>query len=309
MATSGGVPTFRVPRYGLAFPSEILARSLDLIGRGIWSGINQVRFRRWMKNFTTDEEKYFAACVIDALIYRSDEQTTALVAQLFQRSLIDLARLDPLPVAAVDDWVQRLRDSSCVIRLVPAVKNADYIHKSAPLVSRLLKRQFAIRPQWIVKPWELRQHVGAGAKVLVFIDDFLATGQQFEDFIVEEKLEWIFGEAYVIYAPFVAHENGIGYLRHKYKHLRVTAAEVLDGRHELLNPVARAFDDGVNTPEAAREFYLSLLDAKGIRMQEHNRFGFGGLALTYVFKHAVPDNDLPLLWYPGASDWLPLFDR
>lgn len=39
-----------------------------------------------------------------------------------------------------------------------------------------------------------------------------------------------------------------------------------------------------------------------------DRFGYGGLGLAYAFEHAVSDNNLPLLWWPGA-DWTPLFDR
>lgn len=311
MSTGGGLisASFGVPRYGLNFSSDILFRSLDLIGRGIWSGIDQVRLRKWMKNFTTNEEKYFAASVLDALIYRSDEQTTALVLQLFQRSLVDLVRLDPLPLGTVDNWIERLQGRDPGIRLVAAVKRSDPPYKSAHIVSRLMKRQFLIRPEWIAKPWELDEHIRAGAKVLVFIDDFLGTGQQFEELLTQEHLGSIFGAAYVIYAPFVAHHAGIDYLRRKYPQLRVTAAEVLDERHELFNPTARAFDDDVNTSEVAKDFYFVLLQKKGILLHGDDRLGFGGLGLTYVFEHAIPDNNLPLLWHPSGADWFPLFDR
>lgn len=265
-----------------------------------------------MKNFVSDEDRYLAACILDSLIYRSDEQTTALVQHLFQRPLADLVRVDHCPLGRIEDWLQRLRrDVDPHIRLVAAVKRTDAPHKSAHLVSRLMKRQLAVRPNWVAKPWEIPGHVARGAQVLVFIDDFLGTGRQFEELIELENLRWIFSKAYVVYAPFVAHEAGINYLKDstRYPTLRIIAAEVLDRRHQLFDAEACVFDDGVNTPDLAKLHYFDLLNRVGIRLSDEDRLGYGKLGLTYCFEHAVPDNNLPLLWHQGNPDWVPLFDR
>lgn len=312
--SSIGVPAsrFGVPQHGASYPTAILSRGLDLIERNVWSGLKAVRLRTWMKNFVTDEDRYLAACVLDSLIYRSNEQTDALVQHLFQRSLADLVRLDVCPLGKINDWLPRLRlNTDPLIRLVPAVKQNDPTHKSAHLVSRMMKRQLSIRPDWICKPWELTAHIGKGVQVLVFVDDFLGTGQQFEELIEVEDLRWTFNQAYVVYAPFVAHETAIAYLRHpaRYPQLRITAAEILDHRHQLFETGAHIFDDGLNTPELARAHYCDLLNKVGIQLVGDDRFGFGGLGLTYCFEHAVPDNNIPLLWHPGNHNWVPLFDR
>ena len=231
---------------------------------------------------------------------------------LFQRPLTDLVRTDICPLGRIEDWLERLRGTADPqIRLVAAVKRSDPPHKSAHLVSRLMKRQLAIRPNWVARPWEVATHVARGAQVLVFIDDFLGTGRQFEQLIGLENLDWIFGKAYVIYAPFVAHESGIKYLTDpsRYPTLRVAAAEVLDSRHQLFRPEACVFDDGVNTPDLAKAHYFDLLSRMGIPLSGDDRLGFGGLGLSYCFEHAVPDNNLPLLWHPGNQNWVPLFDR
>lgn len=263
-----------------------------------------------MKNFDSDEERYFAACVLDSLIYRSEEQTTSLVVHLFLRPLVDLTRLDPTPLGQIDDWLDRLRGSSDPgIRLVAAVKQRDEPHKSAHLVSRLMKRQLAVNSRWLAKPWELDQHIKRGAQVLVFIDDFLGTGEQFEELLTVERLDWLFGHAYVVYAPFAAHKEGITNLKRKFPLLHVVGAEVLDERHAPFKSEARCFDDGVNNAAGAEAFYFDLLAKKGIPLNGVDRLGFGGLGLAYVFEHAVPDNNLPILWHQGNSDWMPLFDR
>ena len=301
--------TFGVPPYGYGFDSRILTRSLALIDRGIWGGLKPVRLKRWLKNFETDEERYLAACVLDALIYRSDDQTTALLLHLFQHSLIDLTRRTPTALGPIEDWLSTLRASRSGIRLVAAVKQSDPPHKSAHLISRLMKRQLSVRPQWIAKPWELRQHMLTGAKVLVFIDDFLGSGKQFEELLKQERLEWLFSVATVIYAPFVAHVEGIAYLEKIYPLLRISAAEVLDQKHQLFHPSCSSFRDDRNSPEGAEAFYYEFLIRKGIPLSSADRLGFGGLGLTYVFEHAVPDNNLPILWWPGNGNWAPLFDR
>lgn len=300
---------FAVPPYGYGFDSRILTRSLALIDRGIWGGLKPVRLKRWLKNFETEEEKYLAACVLDALIYRSDDQTTALLLHLFQHSLVDLTRRTPTVVGPVQDWLSILRSPTSAIRLVAAVKQSDPPHKSAHLISRLMKRQLNVRQQWIAKPWELRQHLLTGAKVLVFIDDFLGSGKQFEELLRQERLEWIFTAATVIYAPFVAHVDGIAYLERAYPLLRIAAAEVLSEKHQLFHPSCSSFNDGLNSHASAEAFYYDFLIRKGIPLSSTDRLGFGGLGLTYAFEHAVPDNNLPILWWPGSGAWAPLFDR
>lgn len=84
---------FKLPRDGKIYIDQIVERCTSLIQCGIWGDMHPSHLRRWMKNFTTDEEKYFAACVLDSLIYRSKSQTIALIRQLFQRALPDLTRL------------------------------------------------------------------------------------------------------------------------------------------------------------------------------------------------------------------------
>jgi hypothetical protein len=172
-----------------------------------------------------------------------------------------------------------------------------------------MKRHLAVRAQWIAKPWELDQHLNTGAQILVFIDDFLGTGQQFEELVQQENLDRMFGSAYVVYAPFVAHRVGIERLKKRFPQIKITAAEILDERHGLFNKLSRCFEDGVNTPETAKNFYSDLIKHKHLAVPSSIWLGFGGLGLAYVFQHAVPDNNLPILWSAGAGGWMPLFDR
>jgi hypothetical protein len=120
---------------------QILSRSKDLINCGIWADLHPSRLLLWMNNFITDQEKYFGACVLDTLIYRSQRQIIALIKQLFQRSLPDLTRLDPTPFGHIEDWENRLSSrwvGDPGVRLVAAVQSHYPPGKSAHLIARLM---------------------------------------------------------------------------------------------------------------------------------------------------------------------------
>ncbi len=304
---------FQVPSDGSTYVESIVTRCTDLVTHQIWEGIHVSRLRRWMANFTSDEERYFAACLLDSLVYRSTAQTVALINQLFQRVLPDLTRLDPSPLGYVDDWLSLLRrprsQGDPAIRLVAVVQQSDPPTKSAYIVARLMKRHLKVRESWIIKPWELSTHIEAGAKVFIFIDDFLGTGGQFEKVVAAEQLKPILKHGYFAYAPLAAHVRGVGHLEGRFRSLRVRAVESLNSSHSLFHRDSKCFDDGQNTPESAKAFYYRLLRRKGIRVTAARRGGFGHLQLAYVFEHAAPNNCLPLLWWSSAPDFRPLFDR
>lgn len=107
----GSTPTFQLPVDGLTYTRDIFQRCSDLIAFDIWKDLDPSQFRKWLNNFTTSEERYFAACILDGLIYRSKDQTVSLVKQLFGRVLPDLTRLDASPLGCIDNWMERLRRS------------------------------------------------------------------------------------------------------------------------------------------------------------------------------------------------------
>jgi hypothetical protein len=265
-----------------------------------------------MRNFTTDLERYFAACVLDALIYRSKNQTIALIKQLFQRALPDLTRLDPTPLGQIEDWQERLHSQSPVsdpqIRLVAAVRKEDSPTKSAYVMARYMMQSLSIPKRWIIKPWEISRHIDRGINIFVFIDDFLGTGSQFKLTLTEENLAPHLSDSYMVYAPLVSHIDGIKSLRSQFKTLRLCPVEVLGESYSLFHPTSHAFNDQLNTPAGARRFYYQILRSKGIEIPRSERRGIGNLELAYAFEHATPDNCLPILWF-REEPWQPLFEN
>ena len=299
--------SFQLPKFGPDYTERISARCENLIQYRIWEGVDLTRLRQWRRNFKTDEAKYFSACLLDSLIYRSEAQTCALSRQLFQRSLPDVVRSYPLPISPVTDWLSLLGGNvDPLIRVVPVIRDDDPPTKSGFLIARLFKRILRVNEAWIIKPENIPTHASS-TKVLLFVDDFLGTGDQFTRFVA--GLKDYCETHYVIYAPLTAHDDGINSVRSDFPHLRIAWGEQLQASHNVFHPDSNCFDDGINTPAGAQDFQASLFEEFGITLGRECQLGYGGAGLAYSFQHACPDNCLPLFWWSKTSSFTPLFDR
>ena len=238
---------FSLPQGAHAYIREITERCEELINIGIWSGIDVQRLQRWLNNFKTEQEEYFAACILDNLIYRSNDQTKSLLKQLFQRTLPDLTRLNVSPVGTIYDWEERLKKSlinlpvNPEIRLVTAAGITDPPTKSTHEIARFIKRFLRVDERWIINSWEIIENVRRGVKIFIFIDDFLGTGTQFEGLINDGGLNHVLSEAYFAYLPLAAHVQGIRYLERNFPSLHVSATEILCESHGVFHKESTCF--------------------------------------------------------------------
>ncbi len=306
MATS---PLFQLPKDGAIYTKSVFSRCHDLIGYNVWSGIEPHRLDSWIANFKTPEERYFAARVLDVLIYRSDRQTVALMKQLFHRIIPDLARHRRLN-SALRVVYRSLQDASVDpgVRIVPVIPPDEPPTKSGPTIARMLKRHLRFHEGWFMSPDDVHSTIGHVAG-FVFVDDFLGTGQQFLAFLRRAGLEALLSSGCFIYTPLAGHVRGLRDLHSAFPALHVDTVELLDDSHALFDEASGSFPDDVNSAEIARDFYYTLLDDRKIDIDGPNRRGVGHFELTYAFEHAIPDNSLPVLSWRYSDNWQPLFDR
>jgi len=300
---------FQLPKDGAIYTDSIFNRCHDLISYDVWAGIEPHRLDLWIRNFDTAEGRYFAARLLDSLIYRSDKQTVSLMKQMFHRALPDLSRSQGLSInlqSAYTDLQQTSFDPG--LRLVPVIPPGESPTKSGPLIGRMLRRQLNFKDSWIVPPDQVSSHLSK-IKTFVFVDDFLGTGLQFSQFLSQTGLDNLLSKGSFIYAPLAAHIEGIKHLNRTHSKLFVETVEALGDEHAFFHDVARNFPDEVNSTETARDFYYNLMHQKDIEISGPNRRGFGHFELAYAFEHAVPDNSLPILWWGHSSKWQPLFKR
>lgn len=310
---SSSMPTFAVPPDGEVFTNDILERAGALIDAGIWEGIDHVRLRTWLRNFDSPEEKYFAACVLDGLVYRSVGQTVAMMEQMLERTLVDHTRGSPPPKDVPGDWLAALRTRRGMgdpkIRIVPVIRDKDPPTKSGPQLARMYRRYLGLEDAWMIWPWQIQDQIKKGAKAFIFIDDFLGTGTQFARFGKKFDFANVLQGVYAVYAPLVAHREGLQCLAKELPYVGVCVVEALGARHSAFSPESPYFNDGTNSAASTKQFYEGLLERKLGSVPPNYREGWGKLQLTYVFQHAVPNNCLPILWWDQPGSWTPLFGR
>jgi hypothetical protein len=292
-----------LPKDWKIYSNSIRDRCRDLIEYKIWSGIDLNRFEMWRQNFKTDAEKYFSACVLDSLIYRSNPQTYALINQMLYKELNNLFRV--LGISDLQNFphclMEKYRDP--LIRLIPCIKSTSPVTKSSNEVLRFMKRYFRISENWIINPWNINDEIKNGVRAFIFIDDFLGTGHQLEEVIVDSSLEDVIDNNLIIYASLTGHCQGVSYLKGLYPKLNIISSETLNwNNHAFFGNYFPAEQD------LAKAFYLEMLQQRGITLSPGHQYGYGDLELTFAFEHAAPDNSLQVL-HKRNDKWAPLFDR
>jgi hypothetical protein len=302
-------PPFLVPVDGPTFIEQVRSRCHDLIQCGIWSGLHIQKLNQWWSNFTTESERYFAACLLDSVIYRSDEQTIALMRQLIQRVLPDHGRT----TGGITDWEDRLRKPGLFdpgIRLVPVIPCGSAQGKSAHVILRQFEKRLGVPSRLMARAEDISSLVATGVDTFLFVDDLLGTGNQFvDDFARPHGLGVAPKTIRFIYAPLVAHVDGINHIAQSLPNISVAAAELLGPQHAIFGADSRSFNDGTNTSKAAWNVYANILASRGITLNASQLRGYGALELAFFFEHAAPDNSLPIFWWKDCPHWKPLFYR
>ncbi len=253
---------FKVPINGEIYIHTVQDRCADLISYGIWNGLNQIDIKKWFKNFNGIEEKYFAACVLDYLVYRSESQTEALAMNIFTKNLLNTLRKKGLELDNHRSLINLLRSTTNPnIRLVTIASKMDRPSKSSEIILRMMRRgDLDLNENLFIKPSEVEQEINNGVKYLVFVDDFLGTGNQFTGMVKEFGLNLTFSKVQAVYSPLVAHIEGINNVTKECANLSIVYGEFLNSNSNIFNV---AFNDKVNTPISAKNFYDKILDKYG----------------------------------------------
>ncbi|WP_296385406.1 hypothetical protein [Winogradskyella sp.] len=297
---------FSLPPNADTYIYTVKDRCMDLIRHNIWNGIRQDELNRWFGNFNNDLEYYFAACILDALIYRSSDQVTSLGNELFTKKLPLCLNKCGHAFVNYRDLLDLLKSQPTnELRLVSVTLKNERPVKSSNVVLRDFRRKIGLNDNWFIHPAEVKTELKNGVNTFIFIDDFLGTGSQFEGMYKENGFELLLSNANSIYSPLVAHETGIKFLNDKCGSVQIVSAEFLN---KELDVFSFAFNDDVNNGEIAKEFYDSLLDKYKFDLLDKNKYGFGNLGLAYTFYHSAPDNCLNILW-DDKNGWYPLIKK
>lgn len=291
-------------------------RAKQLIDMGIWSGIEKHHYFKWIKQFESFEERLLASLLSNEVVYRSKEQLKSLLYQSIDKG-VPQAKFEK-----TGDFSEFRKFSKVCDKynppdeyiIVPVIKDNDPPTKSGPLIARLYKRLVGVNESIMKWPWSLGDLTNVST--VIFVDDFLGTGNQFQKFFEHHDFKSKLGEdIQVIYCPLTASSGGIQALKEFIPNLYLSPIEETSYNDNFFKAVKNKYKLDSNELDELFDIYLSFLRkvkmhklGGNITSKTNMAFGYMGLSLTFAYDHATPNASLPLLW-ASNSNYLALFTR
>lgn len=301
---------FHVPSDRRGFYGDVVHRFRHLLHKGIITGIDPIRLNGWLGNFFTDEDKYLAAHLLSRLTYRADAMVKSSFQHLAHCELPCVLRAKR--ILAFDDLDSFGRilsgdDAATPFRFVAVDGTFEKTPgKSGAVVIRAFRRHLNVSKLLLCRPERLAE-LPASVKALIFVDDLVGTGHQFQIFSTHYKLAELTKQRTLVYCPLLAFKSGLTDLAKNLPWLEIHPVETLDEGHQFFHPSYKDETiwgaDEANTVLDVRAHVADLCKHNQIPTTTRHT-----LDLVVAFEHAVPNNSVSMLSMKSAR-WQPLFDR
>jgi len=294
---------FHVPEEFGGLFDLVESRFRLLIHKGIVSGVLERQFDKWLSNYHSEEDRYLAARLLEALTFRSEPMVASSIAHIVQCILPTEIRRAGVTLSSINELKEWMRTGSARkhLRFVE-VSDPKGLQpgKSGPVIMRELHRHGRVHNSLLCFPQDLAQ-LPASVRCLVFVDDMLGTGRQFTTFADRFGLQRESERRSLLYCPLAAHVDGRSTLATACPWLRVIPVEEFGAKNSFFRSMqndSRVWGlDGINYVSDVRAHVNALAKAAGFGSR-----GAYDLNLLVAFHHATPNNSLPLL-YANTSKW------
>lgn len=150
----------------------------------------------------------------------------------------------------------------------------------------------------------------AEIKAIVFIDDFIGTGEQGKGYLekINEEYGKIFIERdllifYIVIAGFQKALSEIDDLLPRFNFINFHILETLEETDRCFSRNSNIFSNDTEIDHAR-----SIIEEKGKELAKNIPLGYGNCQALVVFSDSCPNNTLPILWAKSKT-WVPLFRR
>jgi len=276
----------------------------------LWPLKSRLDPRRWLANFKP-EEMPFAISLLHSFLYFSEPLMDQMLTAAFQ----DLSRLirnpDEAYSASVARW-QNFVDSVIITCVRGENPNAT---DSGLKFLRMARQVLGINENRILSLEDTLTFLEAGnLRPIVFLDDFVGSGQQFlttwnRPVLLTNRKRISFDEIAsgnpglrFYYCPLICTETGRRNIRIDCPRIILNPAHILP---DCYNALA---DDSVLWRQDMREPGRQFIESVSTRIGIPDWRGFNGLGLALAFEHSVPDATLPMFHWKG-NGWNPLIER
>jgi hypothetical protein len=293
---------------------SVLAKCEALKDSGLWAPEPRLRPAAWLDNFTDDQERLLAAVLLDNFVFYSDRASDRLLVAAYNR-LEDDVLLGRVAQQRGDP--QTFLDS---LLFTPVEGEHPRPTDSGKTLCRKLRDLIELDDERFFDPTQALAEVRAGGRPLVFVDDFLGTGQQliktwerpypgggppsFKDSHATRPFP-------VFCLALLATDTAIRNVRAAAPEIAIVSTHVLDDSYSARLLAAPPLVPPINDFQAALRAFLqrhaASFELKDFLLPgDWPLFGFHELALLFAFEHGVPDSTLPLLWAKGVGGWIRL---
>jgi hypothetical protein len=281
---------------------------------GLWPLRNELDPRPWLEQFLP-EEKELASYLLNSFLFLSDSVTN----RLFVSSVESLGQWEALP--RDDESTARAAWDSFVSEVVVTPVRGE---RPRPTDSGMVFARKA-RDLCEIDDANVRENDAAiealtkdPTRPLLFVDDFVGSGNQFLDTWEREhdiagrsvafsELSAL-GATRIYYCPVVATEQGLNLVRSRTPVI-VSPAHMLPDIYSALHPSSIVWPE--HRQQEGAQFVFEASQRAGIPDTGggvNDWRGFYRLGLTLAFEHGVPDATLPLFWWESDT-WTPLKPR
>lgn len=195
------------------------------------------------------------------------------------------------------------------------VSYLDGVSKSGARFARIFADEASIYVDNIIEKGKLLHRISNdhSIKALVFIDDFVGTGNSLAAYLEQMDLELskllIEKGIKVVCVAVVACQEGVKAIQERIPHLNVP----IDFHYlELLNEQDKAFSESSRVfPEPQeRDLARRLALQHGKLLEKDHPLGYGDLEALVVFEQNCPNNNLPILYKDSIQHkWTAIFKR
>lgn len=301
-----------------AFPDEnnVLEACGRLVDFNAWEQ-TKIDPEGWLSNFS-DSERPFALVLLSRFTFLADH----LVDQLFRSAFQNLSN-----VLFGEEWPEfrmvgeRWRNfcNSALITIVQG--ETPNPSDSGWLFARKARQAVGIDEYQLMEPREVVAALASGfSKPVVFVDDFVGSGEQFLK--TWQRLYDLPGggkasfealaprsQGSFYYCNAMTTEYGLARINRVAPAVTVSAGNIIPSRYSLADPASLLW------PKAIRNEGIALVEAIGRRLgydaddgSEQDWRGFHKLGLALAFPHSVPDANLPI-FFTDRNGWRPLVQR
>lgn len=244
-----------------------------------WDGteISHEKIEAWLLNFKRNEDRKIALKLLNKLIYISYSDLRILLKSAYGSLLCSLQ---------ADDL------TNCYISNI-----GDPTSGSMHLL-KIFQEENGINSNIVISFENLKSLTGNIDKTVIFIDDFIGTGDTYIDWY-EKNTDVLNCFSKVIYVSATGLQKGITRIETETK-TEVLCVNIFDEDEQVIDGTLFNFED--------KKMVTELIDKYSSTVGFQNMYGYGKCQLLLAFEYNIPNSSIGILWW-SKNNWTPLLKR